>query len=207
VKAVYFATPADFGKWLGRKHATETELLVGFYKKGSGKPSMTWPQSVDEALCFGWIDGVRHSLGETSYTIRFTPRRPTSIWSAVNVARVAELTRLGRMRPAGVKAFAARTPERTGIYSFERLAAANLTPAQERTLRANPRAAAFFEAQPPGYRKTAIHWVVSAKRPETRQRRLELLIIDSAAGRRIGPLRRPGEPGPPARKTGRKKRG
>jgi len=206
-RPAFFATPADFRAWLERHHETEAELVVGFHKKASGRPSVTWPQSVDEALCFGWIDGVRHSLGDESYTIRFTPRRPTSIWSAINVARVAELTKLGRMRAAGVKAFAARTPARTGVYSFERQMAAELTPAQRRTLRANPAAADFFESQPPGYRKTAIHWVVSAKRPETRQRRLELLISDSAAGRRIGPLRRPGESGPPDRKTGRTKRG
>ena len=191
MKARFFPTPADFRAWLQAHHESEKELLVGFHKKATGKPSITWPESVDEALCFGWIDGVRRSLGPDAYTIRFTPRRPTSIWSAVNVARVGELTKLGRMRPAGLRAFAARTPERTGIYSFERAEAARLAPAQEKQLRANPEAAAFFDAQPPGYRKTATHWVISAKREETRQRRLERLIADSAAGRRIGLLTRP----------------
>lgn len=200
MKPKFFATPADFRAWLEKHHATKTELVVGFHKKGTGKPSITWPESVDEALSFGWIDGVRHSLGEHAYTIRFTPRRASSIWSAVNVARVAELTKLRRMRPAGLRAFAARTPERTGIYAFERHEAAKLTKAQEKTLRANPKAAAFFDAQPPGYRKTVIHWVVSAKREETRQRRLRLLIADCAAGLRIGPLRRPGQAEPRRRR-------
>ena len=193
MKPKFFPTPADFRAWLEEFHETAAELLVGFHKKGSGRPSITWPESVDEALCFGWIDGVRRSLGETSYTIRFTPRRPTSIWSAVNVARVAELTKLERMRPAGLRAFAARTPERTGVYAFERYAAAKLTKEQEKTLRRNRKAAAFFDAQPPWYRRTVTHWVISAKKPETRERRLSLLIADCAAGRRIGPLRRPGK--------------
>ncbi len=187
----FFSTPADFRAWLEAHHETEKELLVGFHKKGSGKPSITWPESVDEALCFGWIDGVRRSLPPAAYTIRFTPRRPTSIWSAVNVARAAELKKNGRMRPAGLRAFAARTPERTGIYSFERKKLAKLSKEQETTLRANRKAAAFFDAQPPGYRWLVIHWVTSAKRSETRERRLARLIADSAAGRRIGMLARP----------------
>jgi uncharacterized protein YdeI (YjbR/CyaY-like superfamily) len=187
----FFPTPVGFRAWLETNHAKVTELVVGFHKKGSGKPSITWPESVDEALCFGWIDGVRRSLGETAYTIRFTPRRPTSIWSAINVARVAELTRLGRMREAGLRAFAARTPERTGIYGFERKEKAKLSKPQAKRLRANRKAAAFFDSQPPGYRATALHWVVSAKQNETQERRLSQLIADSAAGRRIGPLRRP----------------
>ena len=190
MKPRFFATPAHFRAWLETRHDSEKELLVGFHKKGTGKPSITWPESVDEALCFGWIDGVRRSLNESSYTIRFTPRRPRSIWSAINVARAEELKKLGRMRPAGLRAFAARTPERTGIYSFERNEAAKLTKSQEKTLRANPRAAAFFDAQPPGYRRTAIHWIVSARKEETRERRLRQLIADSVAGRRIAPLRR-----------------
>ena len=190
MKPKFFATPAAFRAWLEAHHETEKELLVGFRKKGSGKPSITWPESVDEALCFGWIDGVRHRLDETAYTIRFTPRRPTSIWSAVNVARVSQLTSLDRMRPAGNRAFAARTPERTGIYAFERNEAAKLTAAQEKILRANRKAAAFFDAQPPGYRKTVTHWIISAKQEETRERRLRQLIADSEAGLRIGPLRR-----------------
>src|SRR5262245_60180177 len=116
MKPKFFATPAAFRAWLERHHGTKTELLVGFHKKASGRPSMTWPESVDEALCFGWIDGVRHSLGEHAYSIRFTPRKPTSIWSAVNVARVAELEKSGKMAPAGLRAFSYRTPERTGVY-------------------------------------------------------------------------------------------
>ncbi|MEO8431112.1 MAG: YdeI/OmpD-associated family protein [Acidobacteriota bacterium] len=189
----FFATPADFRAWLEAHHETKKELLVGFRKKATGKPSITWPESVDEALCVGWIDGVRRRVDESAYTIRFTPRRPKSIWSAVNVARVAALTKLGRMKPAGLRAFAARTLDRTGIYSFERKEAAKLTTAQEEVLRANRKAAAFFEAQPPGYKRLALHWVVSAKREETRERRLQQLIADSEAGRRIGPLTRPGK--------------
>ena len=192
MKPTFFATPARFRAWLEKHHARKAELLVGFYKRGSGRPSITWPESVDEALCFGWIDGVRHSLGAVAYSIRFTPRRPTSIWSAVNVARVAELQKQGRMAAAGLRAFAARTPERTGVYSFERHQAAKLAPRDAARLQANTRAAAFFEAQPPWYQRTALHWVVSAKREETRQRRLDQLIADSAARRTIGPLRRPG---------------
>ena len=190
-KATFFATPAQFRKWLERHHTSQKELLVGFYKRDSGKPSLTWPESVDEALCFGWIDGVRRSLGSDAYTIRFTPRKPTSIWSAINVDKVAELTKNGKMREAGLRAFAARTAAKTGVYSFERNEAAKLTASQEKTLRANRKAAAFFDAQPPWYRRTAVHWVISAKREETRERRLAQLIADSAAGRTIGPLTRP----------------
>jgi uncharacterized protein YdeI (YjbR/CyaY-like superfamily) len=195
MKPTFFATPAELRAWLEEHHATETELLVGFYKRGSakvasGRPSITWPESVDEALCFGWIDGVRRSLGEEAYTIRFTPRRTTSIWSAVNVKRVAALTEQGRMREAGRRAFAARKAAKTGIYSFERSEAAILSPIQEKKLRANRKAAAFFDAQAPWYRRTAIHWVISAKREETRERRLAQLIADSAAQRLIGPLAR-----------------
>jgi uncharacterized protein YdeI (YjbR/CyaY-like superfamily) len=143
---------------------------------------------VDEALCFGWIDGVRRSLGEDAYTIRFTPRRRTSIWSAVNVARVKELTRQGRMTPAGQRAFEARTPERTGVYSFERRA--ELSPEQAAQLRGNAKAARFLEAQPPWYRRAVAHWVTSARKVETQQKRLAQLIADSAAGRTVPPLTR-----------------
>ncbi len=189
---VFFATAAHFRAWLEVHHELRTELLVGFYKVKSGKPSLTWPESVDEALCFGWIDGVRRSFGAEAYTIRFTRRRPTSIWSAINVAKVGELTQSGRMRPAGLRAFSLRTAERTGVYSFERHEAAKLTPAQEKAVGANARARAFLDAQAPWYRRAAIHWVVSAKREETRERRLRQLIADSAAGRTIPPLTRPG---------------
>lgn len=197
----FFPTPTEFRAWLLEHHEIETELLVGFHKRGTGRQCITWPESVDEALSFGWIDGIRRSLGEHSYTIRFTPRKTTSIWSAINVARVAELTKQGRMAPAGLRAFAARTPERTGIYAFERNEAAKLTPEQEGKLRKNRKAAAFFDAQAPWYQRAAIHWVISAKREETRARRLTQLIVESAAGRPIGPLTRPGTK--PAKKTKR----
>lgn len=190
MKPRFFPTPEHFRAWLEAHHETARELVVGFRRKGSGKPSITWPESVDEALCFGWIDGVRRSLDATAYTIRFTPRKPTSTWSVINVAKVAALTKAGRLRPAGKRAFAARTPERTGVYSFERYRAARLSRDEARRLRANRKASAFFDAQPPWYRRTTIHWIVSAKRPETRARRLSRLITDSAAGRRIEPLRR-----------------
>jgi uncharacterized protein YdeI (YjbR/CyaY-like superfamily) len=189
--ARFFAAPAAFRAWLEKHHATETELLVGFHKRGTGTASITWPESVDEALCFGWIDGVRRSLGADAYTIRFTPRKPTSIWSAINVAKVAALTKLGKMRPAGLRAFAARQAHKTGVYSFERRQPARLAPEEDKALRGNRKAAAFFDAQPPWYRRTALHWVVSAKREVTRARRLQLLITDSAAGRTIPPLTRP----------------
>jgi uncharacterized protein YdeI (YjbR/CyaY-like superfamily) len=185
MKPVYFATPLELRTWFEEHHLTAVELLVGFHKRATKKASITWPESVDEALSFGWIDGVRKSLGDNAYTIRFTPRRPKSIWSAINVARVAELTKQGRMREAGLRAYAARTPERTGVYSFERHEAAKLSPAHEKLLCANKKAHAFFEAQPPGYRKVATHWITSAKRDETRDRRLAQLIEHSAAGRRI----------------------
>jgi uncharacterized protein YdeI (YjbR/CyaY-like superfamily) len=181
----FFATPEAFRAWLAEHHDTHDELWVGFHKKDTGKPSITWPESVDEALCYGWIDGIRKSLGETSYVIRFTPRKPRRNWSAVNVARVAELTALGRMHPAGLAAFERRAPERTGIYAYEQRDQAALGPEQEQAFRAKKKAWAFFEQQPPSYRKLAIWWVVSAKREETRARRLATLIEDCAAGRRL----------------------
>jgi uncharacterized protein YdeI (YjbR/CyaY-like superfamily) len=195
MEPTFFATPEDFRAWLEAHHETETEMLVGFHKKGSGRPSITWPESVDQALCFGWIDGVRRSLGDESYTIRFTPRKQRSNWSAINVRRVGELTELGLMRPAGVAAFERRSDDRTGIYSYERRKVAKLDAEQERRFRANPGAWKWFKAQPAGYRRTATHWVISAKRPETRERRLEELIEDSAAGRTIRLLTRPSAQG------------
>jgi uncharacterized protein YdeI (YjbR/CyaY-like superfamily) len=188
-KPTYFATPAVFRAWLAEHHATASELLVGFYKTSSSKPSMTWPESVDEALCFGWIDGRRKSLGAEAYTIRFTPRRPSSIWSAINVAKVATLRASHKMQPAGEAAFAKRKAERTGVYSFERNEAAQLSPAQAAQLAANAKAHAWFTAQAPSYQRVAIHWVISAKQEATRARRLSELIRDSAAGERIKPLR------------------
>ena len=187
MKATFFSTPASFRKWLETNHDRVPELLVRFYKKGSGKPSITWPESVDEALCFGWIDGVRRRIDDESYSIRFTPRRPRSIWSNVNTKRVAELTKQGRMHASGVAAFKARDPKRSGIYSFEqRERDQKLGASYEAKLRANRKAWAYFQAQPPGYRRMATLFVMSAKREETRLRRLAVLIEESAAGRRIG---------------------
>jgi uncharacterized protein YdeI (YjbR/CyaY-like superfamily) len=188
----FFATPAAFRTWLERHHADEDEVLVGFYKTGSGRKSITWPESVDEALCFGWIDGVRRGIDEESYSIRFTPRRKRSIWSAVNIKRAGELIELGRMMPAGLAAFEARTDDRSAVYSHEQRRAAKLEPEQEQRFRAQTAAWEWFQAQAPSYRRAALHWVTSAKRPETRERRLAALIEDSGAGRTVKPLTRPG---------------
>ena len=188
--ATFFASPEAFRAWLEQHHASAQELWVGFYKKDSGKPSITWPEAVDEALCFGWIDGLRKSIDDISYTIRFTPRRPRSTWSAVNISRVAELTEQGRMRPAGLEAFAQRSEEKSGIYAYEQRENAALDATGEQQFRANAQAWDFFQAQPPSYRKTAIWWVVSAKQEATRRKRLATLIDDSAHGRTIRPLTR-----------------
>ena len=190
MKPTFFATPGDFHRWLEEHHETEAELLVGFYKKGSGRASMTWPESVDEALCFGWIDGVRRSIDAASYSIRFTPRRRGSNWSAVNIRKVHQLAALGRMRPAGLRAFEERDRGKDEKYSFAQEKMPELSADAEAQFQANAAAWQYFHSQPPGYRKTALWWVVSAKRETTRQRRLETLIEDSAAGRRIGLLRR-----------------
>jgi uncharacterized protein YdeI (YjbR/CyaY-like superfamily) len=192
MEPVFFATPDEFRAWLEQHHGSEPELLVGFYKKGTGLPSMTWSDAVDQALCFGWIDGQSKSIDELSYRIRFTPRRRGSIWSKVNIAKVARLSEQGLMRPAGVAAFEQRREDRSGVYSFERDDEARLEPDQEERFRANEAAWEFFQRQPPWYRRTAIHLVVSAKRPETRERRLATLIEDSAAGRTLKQLTRPG---------------
>jgi uncharacterized protein YdeI (YjbR/CyaY-like superfamily) len=181
----FFASPTEFRAWLDANHEREAELLVGFYKKGSGKPSMTWPESVDEALCFGWIDGVRRSLDVERYTIRFTPRKPSSIWSNVNVAKVEMLLKAGRMRPAGLAAWGRRDPEKSGIYAFERQSPAEFDAESERRFRRARGAWRFFQEQPPGYRRLATHYVTSAKRPETRERRLTVLIEHSARGERL----------------------
>ena len=190
MKPRFFRRPEDFRAWLEEHHETATELLVGFWKKGSGKPSMTWPESVDEALSFGWIDAVRRSLGEEAYCIRFTRRKASSTWSNINVGKIAELEKQGRMRPAGLRAFAARKDHKTGIYSFERKEDARLTTDEEALFARNRKAKAFFDACVPSYRKTALHWVVSAKRAETRARRLAQLVADSAAGRTLKHLTR-----------------
>lgn len=186
----FFATPAELGAWLAEHHATASELWVGFHKKGSGRPSVTWPEAVDEALCVGWIDGVRKGIDEHRYTIRFTPRKPRSIWSAVNLARVPELTAAGRMRPAGLEAFARRSEVRSSVYSYEQKDAATLEAAHEQRFRADPAAWEFFRSQAPWYRRAATWWVVSAKRAQTREKRLAQLVEDSAHGRRIPSLDR-----------------
>jgi uncharacterized protein YdeI (YjbR/CyaY-like superfamily) len=189
----FFATPDKWRRWLEKNHARATEVWVGFHRKGSGTASITWPEAVDEALCFGWIDGLRKSIDETRYTNRFTPRKKGSNWSHVNIARVAALTKEGRMQPPGIAAFEARVAGKSDVYSFEQRQTATLGDDFERQFRANAKAWAFFESQAPSYRRTATFWVMSAKQEATRERRLASLIADSTAGRRVGPLRRPGE--------------
>ncbi|MCU1244950.1 MAG: hypothetical protein JWN02_860 [Acidobacteria bacterium] len=185
VEAVYFSSPAAFRKWLEKNHAKSDELLVGFYKVGSGKPSLTWPQSVDQALCFGWIDGVRRSVDEERYTIRFTPRKPRSTWSVVNIRRVGELLAEGLMQPAGMAAFERRESARSGIYSYEQRPR-DVEPELEAKIRAGSAAGwSYFSAQPPWYRRAAQWWVISAKKEETRERRLATLIALSAEGKQL----------------------
>ena len=184
MKPKFFKTQADLRKWFESNHASTAEQWIGFYKKDSGKESVTWPQSVDEALCFGWIDGIRKSIDDTSYMIRFTPRKSRSIWSAVNIKRAGELIEEGLMQPAGLQAFAAREENRSGIYSYEQRSPK--MPAQYRKiLKGNSHALKFFDAQPPSYRKAANWWVQSAKKEETRLKRLAELIQLSANGERI----------------------
>ena len=187
MQITFFKSPSDFRTWLEQLHATAQELWVGYYKKDTGKPSITWPESVDEALCFGWIDGLRKSVDATSYKIRFTPRRPRSIWSAVNIGRAQELIKEGRMQPAGLKAFEARTEDRSRVYLYEQKDQP-LDEQYARQLRANKQAWKFFQAQTPGYQKMVSWWIVSAKKEETRLKRLAKLIADSAQGRSISPM-------------------
>jgi uncharacterized protein YdeI (YjbR/CyaY-like superfamily) len=191
----FFATPAEFRRWLAEHHETARELWVGFHKKGSGKPSITWPESVDEALCVGWIDGVRKSIDSDSYMIRFTPRKPTSIWSEVNIKRMGELIREGRVLPAGLRAFEKRTEAKSGIYAYEQRKTATLDEASEQRFRAHPAAWEYYLAQPPWYRRTTAWWVISAKREETRQKRLGELIEASANAQPIRGLDRSGKSG------------
>jgi uncharacterized protein YdeI (YjbR/CyaY-like superfamily) len=183
LKPKFFRTPADFQTWLEKNHAKATELWVGFYKKDSGKPSITWPESVDQALCFGWIDGIRTRVDEISYQIRFTPRRG-SIWSATNITRANELARERRMRSTGLKAFAARIENKSGIYSYEQRNT-ELTQRYAKLLKKNKAALKFFEKQPPSYRKMIGWWIISAKKEETRMARLAKLISESAKGKRL----------------------
>ena len=190
VKIVFFKTPRAFRAWLERHHTQQRILHVGFRKRHTGKPSLTWPEAVDEALCFGWIDGVRHRIDAESYAIRFTPRRSGSTWSAVNLRRVRVLIRAGQMSDHGRRVYQERNRKKTGLYSFEQLKTARLSPRHAQRLRANRRAWAWFQAQAPWYRRTATFWVESAKQEDTRLRRLATLINASAARRPVGPLDR-----------------
>jgi uncharacterized protein YdeI (YjbR/CyaY-like superfamily) len=185
--AIFFGSPSEFRAWLADNHARMSELLVGFYKKDSGKKGITYSQALDEALCYGWIDGVRKTIDESRWTIRFTPRKRGSIWSQVNIKRATELAAAGRMEPPGLKAFQERDPEKTNRYSFER-ENVQLDAAYEERFRANKEAWDFFQAQPPSYQKPAKWWVMSAKKEETRLKRLATLIEDSESGRRLAAL-------------------
>jgi uncharacterized protein YdeI (YjbR/CyaY-like superfamily) len=188
-KVRFFRAAAQWRKWLESHHSTAPELWVGFYKRASGTPSMTWPESVDEALCLGWIDGVRKRIDDERYKIRFTPRKQSSVWSSVNVRRVEALREQGRMCPTGEAAFAARKAHKSGIYAYEQRPV-ELTEPWLGLLRRNKSAWTFFVAQPPWYRRTASWWVISAKREETQRKRFARLAEESAARRWIGPLRR-----------------
>ena len=182
---IFFASAGELRDWFAAHHESADELWVGYHRKATGRPTVTWPQAVDEALCVGWIDGVRYRLDDERHAQRFTPRRKGSFWSAINTKRAAELIAEGRMRPAGLRAFEARSPEKTAIYSYEREAAA-FTKEQQARFEADEPAWAFFQAQPPSYRRTITYWVSSAKRDETRERRFAKLLEDSRAGRRTG---------------------
>lgn len=188
----FFETTADLRDWFDANHATETELWLGYFKVKSGKPSLTWSQAVDEALCVGWIDSVRYSLDDDTHAQRFTPRRKGSTWSAINVAKVAALTAQGRMRPAGLAAFEARDPAKTAIYAYER-EAASFSAEELGRFQAHAAAWADWEGRPPSYRKAATQWVADAKQAATRARRLAALIEEHAAGRKARPLTPPGE--------------
>lgn len=181
MKPTFFPTPAAFRQWLEKHHDQKTELIVGFYKVGSGKPSITWSQSVDVALCFGWIDGVRKTIDDESYQIRFTPRKPGSIWSAVNIGKMEALTKQGLMTKAGLAAFGHRKEHRSKVYAFEN-DEMSFSPAFEKQFKANKKAWAYFTALAPSYQKLAKHWIMSAKQEATQQKRLATMIADSEAG-------------------------
>ncbi len=180
----FFATPADFRKWLQKNHTIKTELVVGFYKISSGKKSITWSESVDQALCFGWIDGIRKSIDEESYSIRFTPRKPGSIWSSVNIKKMEVLKNQGLMHPKGIESFEKRKDDKSGIYAYEKAPVA-LSKDFEKKLKANKKAWAFIKSMPPTYQKIVTNWVMSAKQEATRIKRLNDLINDSEAGLKI----------------------
>jgi uncharacterized protein YdeI (YjbR/CyaY-like superfamily) len=181
MKPTFFTKQSEFRKWLEKNHKKETEFVVGFYKVDSGIPSMTWPQSVDEALCFGWIDGVRKSIDKDSYQIRFTPRKPTSIWSAINIKKIEELTKHGLMHSSGIASFQNRKENKSKIYSYEK-EGAEFTPAFEKQFKANKKAWKYFQTLAPSYKKISTHWVMSAKQETTQIKRLNALIKDSEAG-------------------------
>ena len=184
-RPVFFESAADFKQWLEQNSLREQELIVGFHKVGSGKPSMSWSESVDEALCLGWIDGVRKRVDDHSYQIRFTPRKPGSVWSTVNIAKVEALTALGRMRPAGVEAFARRTARKSSVYSYEQVGALELSPPELRAFKEHKAAWQHFGSVAPSYRKVMVFWVVSSKQQATRERRLAQLIDACANGRKL----------------------
>jgi uncharacterized protein YdeI (YjbR/CyaY-like superfamily) len=190
-KPLFFHSPSAWRAWLEKHHAETEELWVGLYKRDSGRPSITWPEAVDGALCFGWIDGIRKSIDEVSYKIRFTPRKPRSVWSAVNVKRATELSTLGLMHPAGLAAFEKRDGNRSEIYSYEQRKAAKLPAAYEAKFRNDSEAWKFFQSQPPGYQRICSWWVMSAKKEETRWKRLAVLIEHSSRQRRIPALASP----------------
>ncbi|MCE3277956.1 MAG: bacteriocin-protection protein [Bacteroidetes bacterium] len=184
MEPVFFPKQSDFRKWLEKNHLKEKELIVGFYKVKSGKPSLTWSESVDQALCFGWIDGIRRSIDEESYCIRFTPRKPKSIWSAINIKKISELKENGMLKPSGIAAFEKREEKRSVIYSYEKCPSV-LSEEYEDQLRSNKKAHKFFNALPPSFRNVCIHWVMSAKQEKTRISRMKPLITASEAGKRI----------------------
>jgi uncharacterized protein YdeI (YjbR/CyaY-like superfamily) len=190
---IFFASPDEFYAWLEEHHATASEVYVGYYKKATGKPSLSWSEAVDQALCFGWIDGRLNRIDGERHMQRFTPRRPRSTWSNINIAKVERLKQAGLMRTAGLRAFEACSDARSGVYSFEQRREARLPADYEERLRANAAAWEYWQARPPSYRRTASFWVVSAKREETRERRLAQLIESCAAGRHAPPfIPRPG---------------
>jgi len=181
----FFATPEDFRQWLEKYYKTETELLVGFYKKGSGKPSMTWSESVDQALCFGWIDGVRRTIDEERYSIRFTPRKPRSTWSAVNIDKMEKLIAQKLVQPEGLAAYEKRTENNSRIYAFEQKEVAKLPDNMVAEFKQHKTAWEFFEAQPPGYKKVILHWITTAKQEKTQQARFLKLVEAAAQNKRI----------------------
>jgi uncharacterized protein YdeI (YjbR/CyaY-like superfamily) len=189
IKPLFFATPSAFRKWLHQRHAKAAVLWVGYYKKGSGKPSITWQESVDQALCYGWIDGIRKSFDDCSFTIRFTPRKRGSVWSSINIKRAEALIAQGEMQPAGLRAYEARKENKSGIYSYEQRSV-DLEEPYKRLLKKNVAAWRFFEAQPPSYRKAISWWIVCAKKEETRLKRLERLMAYSVKGERLPELAR-----------------